>query len=255
MFMGVSPTYSSTVGNIINLRTGNVSPQSHVVYDDLFTTVPNGDTGGTLDDMPFTPQSWSKIVESGLERDIDPDHEAESGTNLIPSLDREWLSDEELPPTSTRHSHYDDHPTLPITPVNTPVHPTSPIDIPASSTPPPPRSQSSEGDVAPIAVVDQEPTLTYISEGATSSSEGDVEQGSISDIRRGFLQAMRKELITLEDAMICVVYVNDTLLWSPRHDWIEESIKRLQDKEMNLEVEDYVAGFLGVHIDRNQSDG
>jgi hypothetical protein len=98
MFIGVSPTHASTVGNSINLRTGNVSYH-------LFTTLPNEYTGGILDDMPFTPQSWSKIVESGLD-------EAESGTTLIPSLDREWLSDEELPPTSTRHSHYDDHPTL-----------------------------------------------------------------------------------------------------------------------------------------------
>jgi hypothetical protein len=55
--------------------------------------------------------------------------------------------------------------------------------------------------------------------------------------------------------VICVVYVDDTLLWSPRHDWIEEAKRRLQDKQMNLEVEDSVAGFLGVHIERNQSDG
>jgi hypothetical protein len=36
--------------------------------------------------MPFNPQSWSKIVESGQEGDIDPADEAASGTNLIPSL-------------------------------------------------------------------------------------------------------------------------------------------------------------------------
>jgi hypothetical protein len=29
----------------------------------------------------------------------------------------------------------------------------------------------------------------------------------------------------------------------------------LQDKEMTLEIEDSVAGFLGVHIERNQSNG
>jgi hypothetical protein len=187
-------------GNSINLRTGNVS--YHVVYDDLFTTLPNEYTGGILDGMPFNPQSWSKIVWSGLERYIDPDDEAESGTTQIPSLDREWLSDEELPPTSTRHSHYDDQPTLLIPPVNAPVHPISPIDIPASSTPPPPRSQSSEGDVAPFAVGDQEPTPTYKSEGATSSSEGDVVRGSLSDIRRGY-----------------------TLFWSPKIQWIERAVQ------------------------------
>jgi hypothetical protein len=55
--------------------------------------------------------------------------------------------------------------------------------------------------------------------------------------------------------VICVVYVDDTLLWSPKNEWIEEAIKSLQDKGMQLEIEDSVAGFLGVHIERDQSDG
>jgi hypothetical protein len=97
--MGVSSTHSSAVGNIMNLRTGNVSPQYHVVYDDLFSTVPNGETGGILDDMPFNQLSWSNILEPGWEREIDPVHEASSGTRFVPSLDCEWLSDEELPPS------------------------------------------------------------------------------------------------------------------------------------------------------------
>jgi hypothetical protein len=49
------------------------------------------------------------------------------------------------------------------------------------------------------------------------------------------------------DKVICVVYVDDTLLWSPRNEWIEEAIKQLQDNGMQLEVENSVAGFLGVH--------
>jgi hypothetical protein len=123
-------------------------------------------------------------VESGFERDIDTEDEAASGTNLIPSLDREWFSDEELPPTATRHNQNNDHPTLPIPPINIPVHPSPPpIDppVPSISTP---RSQSSEGDVSLIAFGDQEPPPTNISEGATSSSEEDVEQKSLSEIRR-----------------------------------------------------------------------
>jgi hypothetical protein len=39
-FLGMSPNHSSTVGRILNLRTGYVSPQYHVVYDDLYQTVP-----------------------------------------------------------------------------------------------------------------------------------------------------------------------------------------------------------------------
>ena len=40
-FVGVSPKHSSTVGRILNVRTGHVSPQFHVVFDDLFTSVPS----------------------------------------------------------------------------------------------------------------------------------------------------------------------------------------------------------------------
>jgi hypothetical protein len=49
---------------IMNLRTGNASPQYHVVYDDLLTAVPNGETGGIIDQMTFNPQSWLKVVGS-----------------------------------------------------------------------------------------------------------------------------------------------------------------------------------------------
>ena len=39
-YLGVAPGYSSSVGYILNLDTGFVSPQYHVVHDDYFTTVP-----------------------------------------------------------------------------------------------------------------------------------------------------------------------------------------------------------------------
>jgi hypothetical protein len=52
MFLGVSHAHSSSVGRILNLRTGNISPQYHVVYDDSFTPVPNGEAGEIIDDMP-----------------------------------------------------------------------------------------------------------------------------------------------------------------------------------------------------------
>jgi hypothetical protein len=54
---------------------------------------------------------------------------------------------------------------------------------------------------------------------------------------------------------ICVVYVDDTLLWSLKNEWIQETTKQLQEKGVTLEIEDSVSGFLGVHIERNQSDG
>ena len=34
-FVGYSPLYASTVGLVRNLRTGNISPQFHMVYNDF----------------------------------------------------------------------------------------------------------------------------------------------------------------------------------------------------------------------------
>jgi hypothetical protein len=52
-----------------------------------------------------------------------------------------------------------------------------------------------------------------------------------------------------------LVYVDDTLLFSPDEAYIDEVISKLRKSDMELEVEDSVAGFLGVHIERNNTDG
>jgi hypothetical protein len=58
------------------------------------------------------------------------------------------------------------------------------------------------------------------------------------------------------DKVICLVYVNDTLFFSPtKEEFINKVIEQLSKCELDLEVEDSVAGFLGVHIDRNTDDG
>jgi hypothetical protein len=40
-FLGMSRRHASTIGLIRNLNTGSVTPQFHLVYDDLFTTLPS----------------------------------------------------------------------------------------------------------------------------------------------------------------------------------------------------------------------
>jgi hypothetical protein len=47
-FLGRSTLHASSIGLIRNLRTGAVSPQFHVVYDDHFTTVGADVTGDNL---------------------------------------------------------------------------------------------------------------------------------------------------------------------------------------------------------------
>jgi uncharacterized radical SAM superfamily protein len=47
------------------------------------------------------------------------------------------------------------------------------------------------------------------------------------------------------------VYVDDTMFYSPKMEYIDEVIEKLRQQEMDLEVEGEVSGFLGVHIERN----
>lgn len=60
----------------------------------------------------------------------------------------------------------------------------------------------------------------------------------------------------MSDKVICLVYVDDTLLYARNMEDINEVIEKLRNNhQMTLEVEDSVAGFLGVHIDRNEETG
>ena len=45
IYVGRSPAHASKVALILNPRSGHISPQFHVVYDDDFTTVPYLRTG------------------------------------------------------------------------------------------------------------------------------------------------------------------------------------------------------------------
>ena len=59
--VGVSASHSSTVNRILNLNTGYVSPQFHVVYDELFETALGAlDTERALD-----PGLWDSILSRG----------------------------------------------------------------------------------------------------------------------------------------------------------------------------------------------
>jgi hypothetical protein len=64
--------------------------------------------------------------------------EASSGTRLVPSLDREWLLDDELPPSVVRHDSAP-VPTSPSPTINPPVH-----------REPSPCRLSPEGDIIPL---------------------------------------------------------------------------------------------------------
>ena len=91
MFVGFSPVHSSDVPLILNLRTGHISPQYHVVFDDDFSTVQSIPEGND------PPPWWNEInlEENTLRIPLDDD------ATLL--LDKDWLSPEELEERSRRN--------------------------------------------------------------------------------------------------------------------------------------------------------
>jgi hypothetical protein len=74
-YMGASPLHASTVGLIRNLRTNHISPQFHVVYDDLFDTVHAS--------AETSPASWPDLFTfSRYKSDFDDE-------DFVPSLSDE----------------------------------------------------------------------------------------------------------------------------------------------------------------------
>ena len=70
------------IGLIQNVRTGSISPQFHVVYDDGFTTVPSH-----LTDDHIKPEDWKTLLMFNRMLSIDPDE--------LYELNEEWLSEQD----------------------------------------------------------------------------------------------------------------------------------------------------------------
>ena len=89
-YLGVSPDHSSTIGRILNLHSGCISPQYHVIYDDVFFMVPSAESGGTLEPALVGP-FWCKLIATGYESLL-PDEDDDP----LPDLHPDWLTDAEL---------------------------------------------------------------------------------------------------------------------------------------------------------------
>ena len=81
--LGWSPRHASTVPLVLNLQTGSVSPQFHVVIDDWFTTV---SSDGDDPDEPLDGNVWTTLLmDHRVEVYFDERTELE--------LDDEWLTE------------------------------------------------------------------------------------------------------------------------------------------------------------------
>lgn len=94
-FLGFSPHHSSTVGRILNIQTGTISPQFHCVYDDTFTSVPNADTGGLFEINTFDAESWNRMIQSGHEKIETTEVDSFGRQHETQKLHDEWLTPQE----------------------------------------------------------------------------------------------------------------------------------------------------------------
>ena len=76
---------------MLNLRTGFVSPQFHVVYDDLFQTVDNV-FADVDEELPFDQELWDELFRDQRERYIDDFEDDDE----IPPLHPDWLEPDEV---------------------------------------------------------------------------------------------------------------------------------------------------------------
>ena len=67
----------------------------------------------------------------------------------------------------------------------------------------------------------------------------------------GFAQSKCDPCLFIRNGVVCLVYVDDCLLFGKTQQELDQSIQDIKDAEMELTVEDDVAGFLGVLLKKN----
>ena len=95
IYVGRSPSHASNVALVLNPRTGHVSPQFHVVFDDDFTTVEY------LRKMTVPPH-WAELVRSSADVQLYTEGQKTTWQSL-PNLDKEPgdFSHEQVQPNQT----------------------------------------------------------------------------------------------------------------------------------------------------------
>ena len=87
LFVGFLTIHSSLVALVLNTRTGKISPQFHVIFDDKFETVASLPQDGDLG------KQWLRLFKLGREFYLDEELDKHSNlkTSNLPGLNDEWL--------------------------------------------------------------------------------------------------------------------------------------------------------------------
>ena len=90
MFLGFSTVHSSLVPLVLNTRTGRISPQYHVIFDDKFETVKSLPTATSPDTI------WLNILQLHRDFFLDKENDAQGNLKLshLPDLDKDWLPED-----------------------------------------------------------------------------------------------------------------------------------------------------------------
>jgi hypothetical protein len=93
VFMGFSQLHSSDVPLVLNLDTGSITPQYHVVFDDHFSTV------SSVEREIDPPDNWAELcLENTTYIPVEPGNDALGPLDAVGperSLDLEWLTPDE----------------------------------------------------------------------------------------------------------------------------------------------------------------
>ncbi|KAL7465002.1 hypothetical protein ACHAXS_005332 [Conticribra weissflogii] len=90
IYVGQSPNHARNVALVLNPKTGLVSPQFHVVFDNDFTTVPHLRKG-------TVPENWAKLVENSSGKTTDEFYDlSKTWFQGIPDASADELTDSTL---------------------------------------------------------------------------------------------------------------------------------------------------------------
>jgi hypothetical protein len=89
VFMGFSNLHSSEVLLVLNLETGSITPQFHVVFDDLFSTV------YLVERDNESPDNWDQLcLENTTSIPVENNHDGPAKLNTSDTLQFDWMTPE-----------------------------------------------------------------------------------------------------------------------------------------------------------------